>query len=71
MEDIPFRHCYDIDEIVFRTDSLIVVDCAVYNYGVVIYNEFLFINLTTKAVTEDFHMTDVFVDFNIVTHRRI
>jgi hypothetical protein len=64
-------HCYDADEILFGDDALVVVDCAVFHMGVVAFNEFLYVNLTTKQVIEGSHLSDSFVDFHSLTNRRI
>lgn len=50
VENFPNLHCYDVDEIVYRNDALVVVDCAAFHMGVVAFNEFLYVNLTTKQV---------------------
>jgi hypothetical protein len=71
VEDIPNLHCYDIEEIVYRDDALVVVDCAVFHMGVVAFNEFLYVNLTTKQVVEGSHLTDTFVDYHFLSKRRI
>ena len=55
----------------FRTDSLVVVDCAVFHMGEVVFNEFFYVNLTTKAVIEGIHFSDTFVNYHFLSKRRI
>jgi hypothetical protein len=38
VEDIPNLTCFDADEITYRTDALIVVDCAIFHMGLVAFN---------------------------------
>lgn len=64
-------HCYDIDEISYGNDSLVVVDCALFNLGLLAFNQFIYINLTTKAVSTEVHLSDTFVDFHALTSRKI
>jgi hypothetical protein len=49
----------------------VVVDCAVFHMGVVAFNEFLYVNLTTKKVVQGSHLSDTFVDYHAVHKRRI
>lgn len=71
IEDIPNLQCFDADEITFFNDALVVVDCAVFHMGALAYNEFLYINLTTKKVVEGSHLSDTFVDFTSLSQRKI
>jgi hypothetical protein len=71
VENFPNLHCYDVDEIVYQNDALVVVDCAVFYMGAVVFNEFLYVNLTTKQVVEGSHLSDTFVDFHFLSQRKI
>jgi len=39
--------------------------------GEVVYNEFLYVNLTDRSVKEGSHLSDTFVHFNALSKRRI
>lgn len=39
--------------------------------GAVAFNEFLYVNLTTKQVVQGSHLSDTFVDFNFLSKRKI
>lgn len=71
LESKDYLHCFDVDEIFTRDGSLVVVDCASFYQGAVLYNEFLFYNTTSKTVTESSHIQDTFVHYNFVSKRKI
>jgi hypothetical protein len=33
VENIPHLHCFDIDEVYFGRDTIVIVDCAAFNMG--------------------------------------
>ena len=71
VENIPNLHCFDADQVFFGRESIVVVDCASFYMGEVVYNEFLYVNLTDRSVNEGSHLSDTFVHFNALSKRRI
>jgi hypothetical protein len=64
-------HCYDVDEILTREGEFAVADCGSFAGGQLLYNMFIYVNLTTKQLIEGTHIQDVFVRYNFISKRRI
>lgn len=71
VENISFLHCYDVDEIMYPGNSVVIVDCGVFYQGELAYNEFIYVNLTTRQVIQGSHLSDTFVNVNFLSKRRI
>jgi hypothetical protein len=52
-------------------NAIAVVDCAFFHMGEVVYNEFLYVNLTSRELIEGSHFSDTFVAYNGLSKRRI
>ena len=42
-----------------------------FAFGQVLFNEFYYVNLTSKTVTEGTHIHDSFINYNYLSKRRI
>ena len=71
VEDIPNLHCFDVEEIVTQRTSYGIVDCAVFKEGMVSYNEFLYVNLTSGQIDKGSKITDTFVKYTHLSKRRV
>ena len=71
MENTTNLDCFDIDEIFFGRESIVIVDCAAVFPTGVRYNEFLYVNMTERKVIEGSHFSDLFVHYRTLTKRRI
>ena len=49
----------------------VIVDCASFTAGQVLWNQFIYVDAAKQEVAKDIHIQDTFVRYNAITKRKI